>query len=147
MATFPKGLQNVATYGYMDGEHAFSAAIVLTMVCVAFPYNAEDTAAMDAALELLQLMAHLGNRHIEARYQLLAHLRSTISPPAAAPAASAPATVLHVDNATLGEMFYESNPGDFGLWEEGYTNTDLGVEYHLTQWTQAAEYTWSNTTA
>jgi len=68
----------VATYGYMDGEHAFSAAIVLVMVCGAFPANPTNTAAMNAGLELLQGMGQRGNSQIRARYELLAHLKAVI---------------------------------------------------------------------
>ncbi|OIW26938.1 hypothetical protein CONLIGDRAFT_492762 [Coniochaeta ligniaria NRRL 30616] len=70
----------VATYGYMDGEHIFSAAIVLVMACVAFPTNPANTAAMNAGLDLLRGMAERGNSHMGARYELLAHLRNVIVP-------------------------------------------------------------------
>lgn len=60
----------------MDGEHVFSAAIVLVMVCVALPTNPANTAAMNAGLDLLRAMAERGNSHIAARYELLAHLRA-----------------------------------------------------------------------
>jgi hypothetical protein len=70
----------VATYGYMDGEHIFSAAIVLVMVCVAFPTSSSNTAAMNAGLDLLRGMAERGNSHMGARYELLAHLRNVIVP-------------------------------------------------------------------
>lgn len=70
----------VATYGYMDGEHVFSAAIVLVMVCVAFPTNERNTRAMNSGLELLKGMAQRGNSHMGARYELLAHLRNVIVP-------------------------------------------------------------------
>lgn len=158
----------VATYGYMDGEHAFSAAIVLVMVCVAFPCTAEDMSAMDASLNLLRSMAERGNRHIEARYKLLIHLRSLATGPstdtavettvaseqvntggsapaatatAAAAAAVLPPPALLMDDYALEEMLVQDiNAGDFGLWEEGYTNPDINVdEYDLTQWTQAAQ--------
>lgn len=70
----------VATYGYMDGEHIFSAAIVLVMACVAFPSDDRNTAAMNAGLDLLRGMAERGNSHMGARYELLAHLRNVIVP-------------------------------------------------------------------
>jgi proline utilization trans-activator len=68
----------VATYGFMDGEHAFSAALVLVMINVAFPFKAQDGAAMEAALEVLREMAERGNNHIRARHLLLMDLRSVI---------------------------------------------------------------------
>ncbi|KAK3311792.1 fungal-specific transcription factor [Apodospora peruviana] len=70
----------VATYGYMDGEHIFSATIVLVMVCVAFPADAVNTQRMNEGLRLLRGMAERGNSHMGARYELLAHLRSTAMP-------------------------------------------------------------------
>jgi hypothetical protein len=62
----------------MDGEHAFSAAIVLVMVNIAFPVNDRDNAAMDMALGVLRWMADKGNSHIQARHQFLLNLRSRI---------------------------------------------------------------------
>ncbi|KAK3938192.1 fungal-specific transcription factor [Diplogelasinospora grovesii] len=70
----------VATYGYMDGEHVFSAAIVLVMVCVAFPTSQANTSAMNAGLDLLQGMAERGNSHMGARYELLAHVKAVLMP-------------------------------------------------------------------
>ncbi|KND89339.1 Proline utilization trans-activator [Tolypocladium ophioglossoides CBS 100239] len=82
----------VATYGYMDGEHIFSATIVLVMVCAAFPPNAANTAAMNAGLDLLRSMGERGNSHMGARYELLANLHAGVMPsppPYQAPAAAA----------------------------------------------------------
>jgi len=73
-------LDLVATYGYMDGEHLFSAAIVLVMVCGAFPTNCEAMKAMNAGLDLLRGMSQRGNSHMGARYELLAHLKSILMP-------------------------------------------------------------------
>lgn len=70
----------VATYGYMDSDYAFSAAIVLVMVCVAFPTNRQNNESMNAALDLLRGISHRGNSHLAARYRLLAHLRATFVP-------------------------------------------------------------------
>ncbi|RFU72906.1 fungal specific transcription factor [Trichoderma arundinaceum] len=78
----------VATYGYMDGEHIFSATIVLVMVCTAFPDNAANTFAMTAGLGLLRNMGERGNSHMGARYELLASIysgSSIISPTASRP--------------------------------------------------------------
>ncbi|KAK3680420.1 fungal-specific transcription factor [Podospora appendiculata] len=76
MMTIARQRDLVATYGYMDGEHVFSAAIVLVMVCVAFPASEANTTAMNAGLELLRGMAERGNSHMAARYELLVRLRS-----------------------------------------------------------------------
>lgn len=70
----------VATYGYMDSDYAFSAAIVLVMICVAFPTDEQNNESMNAALHLLRGIAHRGNSHLAARYRLLAHLRATFVP-------------------------------------------------------------------
>lgn len=70
----------VATYGYMDGEHIFSATIVLVMMCIAFPANPTNTQAMNAGLGLLRGMAERGNSHMGARYELLAEIRSSALP-------------------------------------------------------------------
>ncbi|KAK0638952.1 fungal-specific transcription factor domain-containing protein [Cercophora newfieldiana] len=85
----------LATYGYMDGEHVFSAAIVLVMVCAAFPARSSTTRAMNVGLELLREMAERGwNSHMNARYELLAHLRSVFLPgePSATPSAFSSST-------------------------------------------------------
>ncbi|EJT82476.1 C6 transcription factor [Gaeumannomyces tritici R3-111a-1] len=66
----------VATYGYMDSEHIFSASIVLLMVCIAFPADAQNTHAMNMGLNLLRGMGERGNSYVSARYKLLDHLRS-----------------------------------------------------------------------
>jgi proline utilization trans-activator len=156
----------------MDGEHIFSAAIVLVMVCIAFPCTTHDTAAMDSGLDLLHRIADRGNNHIGARYQLLVHLRSAISiisnassgpllpvhdrdshnnatleitSPVETTAMSLPPNVREgmlvfplVDNTVLGRIVDELNAGDLGdlgdfrLWEEGYMNSDLSMEYDIT---------------
>ena len=75
----------LATYGYMDGEHVFSAAIVLVVACAALPgagadADAANVAARDTGLDLLRGMAERGwNSHMAARYELLAHLRSVFA--------------------------------------------------------------------
>lgn len=78
----------------MDGEHAFSAAIVLVMVNVAFPFDSRDRDAMDLALDVLKGMADKGNGHVKARRQYLINLRSMVEqtpePPPTAPEPSKP---------------------------------------------------------
>lgn len=64
----------LATYGFMDGEHAFSAALVLVMVNVAFPYNDRDARSMELALSILSGMAEKGNEYIRGRHELLLNL-------------------------------------------------------------------------
>jgi len=67
-------LDLVATYGFMDAEHIFSAAIVLVMAVVAFPDDAERSRAMSNGLGLLRKMAERGNNHMAARHDLLVRL-------------------------------------------------------------------------
>ncbi|KAL1892399.1 Transcriptional activator [Sporothrix stenoceras] len=74
------GYNMVATYGYMDGEHAFSAAIVLALVYTAFPTNAPTVEAMAKGLALLRRMGDLGNGYVAARYEQLARLRTILGP-------------------------------------------------------------------
>lgn len=103
----------VATYGYMDSEHAFSAAIVLVMVCVAFPTNPQTTSSMNAALDLLHGMSRRGNHHMEARYELLDRLRATFVPnakpifPAARKAAE---RSLHTCSVTSSPATHQQQP-------------------------------------
>jgi proline utilization trans-activator len=136
----------VATYGYMDGEHAFSAAIVLVMVCIAFPASRSDIASMDQALELLRGMAEKGNTYIAARYQLLFDLRSLISLPPSNIASTSPTVAMSQQNTTFVEvdqmLSYDVGDVDLGLWEEGYMNPDYDIQFDLTQLTQAAQNTY-----
>ncbi|KAH0290669.1 hypothetical protein M436DRAFT_71081 [Aureobasidium namibiae CBS 147.97] len=135
----------VATYGYMDGEHAFSAAIVLVMVCVAFPASKSDIASMDQSLELLRGMAEKGNTYIAARHQLLFDLRSLISLPSTNIASTPPAVATSQQTMTFVEvdpmLSYDVGDVDLGLWEEGYMNPDYDIQFDLTQLTQAAQNT------
>lgn len=62
----------------MDGEHAFSAALTLVMVNVAFPYNEREAMALETALGILKGMAERGNEYIQARRKLLMDVLSTI---------------------------------------------------------------------
>jgi hypothetical protein len=64
----------------MDGEHIFSATIVLVMVCAAFPADSASQAAMGTGLRLLHGMGERGNSHMGARHELLARLLSVIMP-------------------------------------------------------------------
>lgn len=75
----------LATYGFIDGEQAFSAALLLVMVNIAFPYQENDASAMEMALMVLQSMADKGNKYIRACHALLTKIRATIRPRAVAP--------------------------------------------------------------
>lgn len=137
----------VATYGYMDGEHAFSAAIVLVMVCVALPLDVEIMASMDSALELLRGMAERGNKHIGARYLLLMQLRSLIEPPVDPPQVQStvdfpfgavPEFPL-VDNMSIENMLAGDMNMDVEFWAEVCGNMDFNpIEKDFNQWTETA---------
>ncbi|KAK1146201.1 Transcriptional activator [Aspergillus melleus] len=70
----------VATYGYLDGEYVFSAALLLVMVNAAFPYNETNARSMGIALSLLRSMADRGNAYLASRHSLLIELQSAIGP-------------------------------------------------------------------
>ncbi|KAJ5156876.1 hypothetical protein N7492_009679 [Penicillium capsulatum] len=72
----------IATYGYLDGEYIFSAALLLVMVNAAFPHNETNARAMDTALRLLRNMADRGNTYLGSRHSLLLELRAAIGPKA-----------------------------------------------------------------
>lgn len=69
-----------ATYGYLDGEYIFSAALLLVMVNAAFPHNETNARAMETALNLLRSMADRGNTYLSSRHSLLLELRAAIGP-------------------------------------------------------------------
>ena len=149
----------VATYGYMDGEHAFSAAAVLVMVGVAFPLNQVDVASIDTSLELLRGMADRGNTHMGAKLDLLLRLRSLV-PHVDAQDDILPAQPQNFDPEVMGfhttfdvtdfaamdatelaEFFtFDSDIIDFSLWEEGYTNADVSMEQEITQWEDTMQH-------
>lgn len=70
----------LATYGYLDGEYIFSAALLLVMVNAAFPSNETSARAMETALNLLRGMADRGNTYLDSRHSLLLELRAAIGP-------------------------------------------------------------------
>lgn len=77
----------IATYGFIDGEQAFSAALLLVMVNIAFPYREMNASAMETALQVLQSMAEKGNKYIRACHALLTKISANKKPaPAPAPA-------------------------------------------------------------
>ncbi|KAF2136164.1 uncharacterized protein K452DRAFT_354054 [Aplosporella prunicola CBS 121167] len=152
----------VATYGFMDGEHIFSAAIVLVMINLAFPFNERDRKSMKMALEVLCGMAEKGNSHMRARHELLMKLcniatipcRGTETSPASfggKDTGEDPAT-LYVTPSTIPATnfpLFENEPGllqsigslDGGIWEEGYGNIDIGIDLDWTHWTEAVQGT------
>lgn len=152
-----RSLTYTATYGYMDGEHAFSAAIILVMVNIAFPYNARDRAAMNMALEVLNGIAEKGNSHIKSLHRLLLSLypmtrlenpdESIVqnqAPEALAPLPDPFAAFLSqidgentsaaIFSAVDTNLFQEAGPGDERIWEEGFEFFDVNMDFDWTQW-------------
>jgi hypothetical protein len=74
---------HAATYGYLDGEYIFSAALLLVMVNAVFPHNETNARAMETALNLLRSMADRGNAYLGSRHSLLLELRAAIGPKSA----------------------------------------------------------------
>ncbi|KAE8355649.1 C6 transcription factor [Aspergillus coremiiformis] len=70
----------VATYGYLDGEYIFSAALLLVMVNAVFLHSETNARAMETALNLLRSMADRGNTYLASRHSLLLELQSAIGP-------------------------------------------------------------------
>ncbi|KAJ5448531.1 hypothetical protein N7445_003352, partial [Penicillium cf. griseofulvum] len=70
----------IATYGYLDGEYIFSAALLLVMVNAAFPPDETNARAMETALGLLRGMADRGNTYLDSRHTLLLELQAAIGP-------------------------------------------------------------------
>jgi proline utilization trans-activator len=127
------------------------------MVCVAFPYDARDVMAMEAAMSLLQTMADRGNTHIGSLHQLLRRLASLTTSCADSTMVSNPARScdtasllvtdddLHfpmempdfatMNDTELQEMFaIDVNLDDVGLWEAGYTDADVNMEQEMSHW-------------
>lgn len=69
-----------ATYGYLDGEYIFSAALLLVMVNAAFSHDETNAQSMETALNLLRKMADKGNAYLASRHSLLLELRAAIGP-------------------------------------------------------------------
>ncbi|KAJ5220514.1 hypothetical protein N7468_009718 [Penicillium chermesinum] len=70
----------IATYGYLDGEYIFSAALLLVMVNAAFPPTVVNARAMENALGILRSMADQGNAYLSSRHSLLLELQASIGP-------------------------------------------------------------------
>jgi hypothetical protein len=150
----------------MDGEHIFSAAIVLIMVCVALPQDHNHSSAMDAALELLKQMVIRGNTHIEAKYMKLVQLRSMTNgtrpmdptnltqsgnthfdlEPEVAIIQPQQEALLQV--ASLPEVMpnfpilpFAVNHDDI-FWEESYTNAQFNIDGSLDDYTNMMQMAW-----
>ena len=108
----------------MDGEHAFSAALVLVMVNIAFPYNSRDASSMDAALSVLHGMAEKGNDFIRARHSMLVKMKSSNTSQAPPPTEL---TQIRNDLPMFQEMPFEFDlDDDPNIWEAVFDN--IGVD-------------------
>jgi proline utilization trans-activator len=151
--------QMVATYGYMDGEHIFSAALVLVMVCLSFPSNSQNTAAMKAALEIFKRLSGRGNAKALERYILLRgvlsiarnHGRDFNDSDDAAfqvddnnfTADSAMAAFPLVDNSELPDLIDQpTNAMNLDFWINGYTNPELNFGQDMPDWMPTGESAW-----
>ncbi|KAH8435125.1 transcription factor domain-containing protein [Aspergillus melleus] len=147
----------VATYGYLDGEYVFSAALLLVMVNAAFPHNEANARSMGVALSLLRGMADRGNAYLASRHSLLIELQSAIGPnhtrrddlavgtpitPSSIPQAS-PATNVVADQTPVVSTEWPSQQDlpsmrdisfnfdindDPGLWEEVLDQIDIDMD-------------------
>ncbi len=119
---------HLANYGYMDTEHAFSAAILLLMVCAAFPHDPANAVAFHDGLTLLASMGHRGNHHIGARCQVLRQLAADIAP-GLLPSESnlgdaAAATLLGTDSSS--NMLLDTFWDEFLVGMDGMAGTSFG---------------------
>jgi hypothetical protein len=112
----------------MDTEHAFSAAIMLLMVCAAFPRDAANEAneaSLRAAIALLGNISSRGNDHMGTRYWALLQLAASMVPNLDLGAAAAEASAHISPDASFG--LGVSNLGVSDLGEPDLGMPDLGV--------------------
>ncbi|KAJ5619476.1 hypothetical protein N7510_003460, partial [Penicillium lagena] len=142
----------VATYGFIDGEQAFSAALLLVMVNIAFPYNETNASAMDMALDVLQTMAEKGNKYIQACHSLLTKIKSSVKTKDSANLASQDGQVqvrnqaeddnTGTENIIVAGVSHDQPPafnldfeGDPGLWAEVLDSIGIDMDR---QWVESA---------
>ncbi|KAL4896552.1 fungal-specific transcription factor domain-containing protein [Aspergillus ambiguus] len=141
-----------ATYGFIDGEQAFSAALLLVMVNIAFSYQETNASAMDMALGVLQMMAEKGNKYIQACHSLLSKIKSSVKTKDSADPAGKDAQTVERDHAqgdnpaTEGAIvagisryqppaFNLDSEGDQSLWADVLDSIDIGMDR---QWVESA---------
>lgn len=114
----------------MDGDDAFSAALILVMVVIAFPPTSREHEAMTQALEVLRGMADRGNSHIRARRQSLLSLQTIFNKvPPAHPASTPVLSALEasVDPPLSGTGQERTSGGVFTDWGDlGTADIALG---------------------
>ncbi|PNP59898.1 hypothetical protein FNYG_14777 [Fusarium nygamai] len=139
----------VATYGFIDGEQAFSAALLLVMVNIAFPYQEADALAMNMALDVLHSMAEKGNRYIQACHALLTKIKSPVNPKEQSGSANALDSSTQIQSDILsqasdiipGPPQHQNQPfgldfeGDPALWAEVLKSIDIDMDR---QWIETA---------
>jgi hypothetical protein len=133
----------IATYGFIDGEQAFSSALLLVMVNMAFPHTEIDASAMDTSLHVLQGMADRGNRYIRACHSLLHKIRGTIK--------SRPSAETHRAQATnnqsahvLDQQLFQLQPAAFNPVAAGMsgvqdTSWSLALDDDVGLWTEVLD--------
>lgn len=152
----------LATYGYLDGEYVFSAALLLVMVNAAFPPDDTNTRTMEMALALLRGMADRGNVYLASRHALLLELQASISPKRPDPAVESPVTAssgAHHTSPTMNVLDerppvvstewplpqdlssvrdisfnFDVTESDPGLWEEVLDQIDIDMD---TDWIES----------
>jgi len=118
---------HVATYGFIDGEQAFSAALLLVMVNIAFPYREMNAAAMDTALQVLQSMAEKGNKYIRACHSLLTKLSAGKKPVSM----SAPAQQAETGNSAAGQVWMGADQAAVGQQQAPQEGQQQQMTYNL----------------
>jgi len=153
-------LTETATYGWMDGEHAFSSCIVLVMANIALTPNPVDYEAMQLAISVLEGMSSKGNTYIESRLRLLQELSSwipnnlrnvemplatvsqdqTFAPWVGTMLSVDPLTAAsgHHDSFSFESVFPTDGGADIRLWEEGYGNSGWSVDFTWEQFSEVA---------
>lgn len=138
----------------MDGEHLFSAAIILVMVNIAFPPNPQDHAAMKSALDIMSSVAAKGNAHMKSLYRLLVNLSAPsdidapeqecedssglVPPPPGYTSQPVPFTPDFPQNGLINDGYLDLNRGAFQpvdaeatMWAEGYGCYDVNMDFDL----------------
>ncbi|KAF2015228.1 C6 transcription factor [Aaosphaeria arxii CBS 175.79] len=70
----------IATYGYLEGEYAFSATLLLIMANAALSSSGQTETSIGEGLGILKGMADRGNHLIRARHQQLLSLQASLQP-------------------------------------------------------------------
>lgn len=140
----------VAVFGYMDGEHAFCAALVMVVVNIALPFNDKNAQSMEAGLALLESLASKGNHHIDARHQMLlqlldrARLNSQTDVLATVHEELSTMPTLHPE--VLDRVFPVEATTDLDLlnFKAAYSRSDMNIESDLQHMSNSASFPWTD---